>query len=81
MKDCIIWLFGSIMFLFVLFKALLINCIIQWRTIIGYGLGAGILMGPFTASIFLILSNTVFSFFNHSLAGIELGCIAREKVL
>ncbi|MCL4334167.1 MAG: APC family permease [Candidatus Thermoplasmatota archaeon] len=33
---------------------------------------AGLLMGPLTASIFLILSNSVFSFFNHALAGIEL---------
>ena len=40
---------------------------------------AGILMGPFTASIFLILSNTVFSFFNHSLAGIELGVYHKRK--
>jgi amino acid transporter len=40
---------------------------------------AGILMGPFTASIFLILSNTVFSFFNHSLAGIELGVYNKRK--
>ncbi len=40
---------------------------------------SGLLMGPFTASIFLILSNTVFSFFNHSLAGIELGVYHRRK--
>jgi amino acid transporter len=40
---------------------------------------AGIVMGPFLASIFLILSNSVFSFFNHALAGIELSVYHRRN--
>jgi len=40
---------------------------------------AGLVMGPFLASIFLILSNSVFSFFNHALAGIELSVYHRRN--
>ncbi|MEM0140138.1 MAG: APC family permease [Ferroplasma sp.] len=34
---------------------------------------SGLLLGPLTASLFLIISNSIFSFSNHALAGVGLG--------
>lgn len=40
---------------------------------------AGELMGPLTAGLFLIISNSIFSFTNHALAGIGLGFYHHRK--
>ncbi len=40
---------------------------------------SGIILGPLTASLFLIISNSIFSFSNHALAGIGLGFYHKRK--
>lgn len=40
---------------------------------------SGLILGPLTASLFLIISNSIFSFSNHAIAGIGLGVYHRRK--
>ena len=40
---------------------------------------SGLILGPLTASLFLIISNSIFSFSNHAIAGIGLGVYHKRK--
>ena len=40
---------------------------------------SGVILGPLTAGLFLIISNSIFSFTNHALAGVGLGLYHHRK--